>query len=84
MRTHYCSELSEASIGKTVSICGWVHYRRDLGGLIFLEIRDRSGLVQVVFSPQSQASMLFQQAEQLRKEYVVCVTGEVRLPFHNF
>ncbi len=79
MRTHYCSELSEASIGKTVSICGWVHYRRDLGGLIFLEIRDRSGLVQVVFSPQSQASLLFQQAEQIRKEYVVCVTGAVRL-----
>jgi aspartyl-tRNA synthetase len=79
MRTHYCAELNDASVGKTVSICGWVHYRRDLGGLIFVEIRDRSGLVQAVFSPQEQASDLFQQAEQIRKEYVVCITGEVRL-----
>ncbi len=79
MRTHYCGELNESSIGKTVSICGWVHYRRDLGGLIFLEIRDRSGLVQAVFSPQEQSNTLFQQAEQIRKEYVVCITGEVRL-----
>lgn len=79
MRTHYCGELNDASIGKTISVCGWVHYRRDLGGLIFVEIRDRTGLVQAVFSPQEQASALFQQAEQLRKEYVVCITGEVRL-----
>lgn len=79
MRTHYCGELNESSIGKTVAICGWVHYRRDLGGLIFLEIRDRSGLVQAVFSPQEQSNALFQQAEQIRKEYVVCITGEVRL-----
>lgn len=79
MRTHYCGELNESSIGKTVSVCGWVHYRRDLGGLIFLEIRDRTGLVQAVFSPQEQTGILFQQAEQIRKEYVVCITGEVRL-----
>jgi aspartyl-tRNA synthetase len=79
MRTDYCGELNEASIGKTVTVCGWVHYRRDLGGLIFLEIRDRSGLLQAVFSPQEQAGGLFQQAEQIRKEYVVCIKGEVRL-----
>lgn len=79
MRTHYCSELNDASVGKTVSVCGWVHYRRDLGGLIFLEIRDRSGLVQAVFSPEVQTKALFQQAEQIRKEYVVCITAEVRL-----
>src|SRR5690349_17980067 len=79
MRTYYCGEINESSIGKTVTICGWVHYRRDLGGLIFLEIRDRTGLVQAVFSPQETAPALFKLAEQTRKEYVVCIQGEIRL-----
>ncbi len=78
MRTHYCGELNESFIGKTVAVCGWVHYRRDLGGLIFLEIRDRSGLIQAVFSPQEQSKTLFTLAEQIRKEYVVQIQGEVR------
>ena len=78
MRTYYCGELNESSIGKVASVCGWVHHRRDLGGLIFLEIRDRSGLVQAVFSPQGQTQELFKLAEQIRKEYVVCIEGEVR------
>jgi aspartyl-tRNA synthetase len=77
MRTYYCGELSEASLGKEVVVCGWVHYRRDLGGLIFLEIRDRTGLVQTVFSPQ-QSTELFKIAEQIRKEYVVRIQGEVK------
>lgn len=77
MRTYYCGELSEASVGKVVILCGWVHYRRDLGGLIFLEIRDRTGLVQTVFSPQ-QSMELFKIAEQVRKEYVVRIQGEVK------
>ena len=79
MRTYYCGELNESSVGKLVTICGWVHYRRDLGGLIFLEVRDRTGLVQAVFSPQVQSSAFFALAEQIRKEYVVCIEGEVKL-----
>ncbi len=78
MRTYYCGELDESLIGKTVTICGWVHYRRDLGGLIFLEIRDRTGLVQTVFSPQEQSHHLFKLAEQIRKEYVVSIEGEIK------
>lgn len=79
MRTHYCGDLTKSELGKTIRMCGWVHYRRDLGGLIFLEIRDRTGFMQVVFSPQVQTPALFTIAEQLRKEYVVCVTGVLRL-----
>lgn len=79
MRTNYCGEFNASAVGKVVTIAGWVHYRRDLGGLIFLEIRDRTGLVQVVFSPQDQSKDLFALAEQLRKEYVVSITGEIRL-----
>src|SRR4051812_2277247 len=78
MRTYYCGELNEASIGKEVVVCGWVHYRRDLGGLIFLEIRDRTGLIQTVFSPQQQSSELFKSAEQIRKEFVVRIQGDIR------
>lgn len=77
MRTYYCGELNETFIGKNVTLCGWVHYRRDLGGLIFLEIRDRSGLIQTVFSPQHSAET-FKFAESTRKEYVVRVQGEIR------
>jgi len=77
MRTYYCGELRESHIGSQVIICGWVHYRRDLGGLIFLEIRDRTGLVQTVFSPQLSAD-LFATAEKIRKEFVVKVQGTVR------
>lgn len=79
MRTHYCGELKESELGKTIRLCGWVHYRRDLGGLIFLELRDRSGFMQVVFSPQVQTPALFALAESLRKEYVLCVAGILRL-----
>jgi aspartyl-tRNA synthetase len=79
MRSHYCGELNQSAIGQIVTICGWVHYRRDLGGLIFLEIRDKTGLVQVVFSPQEQSSDLFAKAEELRKEFVVSITGMVRI-----
>jgi len=78
MRTNYCGEINESFMQKTVTVCGWVHYRRDLGGLIFLEIRDRSGLVQAVFSPQEQSADLFKLAEELRKEYVAKITGIVR------
>jgi len=76
MRSHYCNELLEDSATETVTIAGWVHRRRDLGGLIFLQIRDRSGIVQVVIEPD-QAD-LFTVAEDLRSEFVVSITGKLR------
>tara|TARA_R110002072_G_scaffold278758_1_gene440640 strand:+ start:38809 stop:40599 length:1791 start_codon:yes stop_codon:yes gene_type:complete len=76
MRSHYCGELNEARIGETVSLCGWVHRRRDHGGVIFVDLRDRDGLCQVVFDPDRADT--FAQAETLRNEFVVRVTGLVR------
>ena len=76
MRTHYCTEVKESLIGSSVSICGWVHNRRDHGGVIFLDIRDNSGLLQVVFEPEDREN--FSIAEKLRSEYVVCISGLVR------
>jgi aspartyl-tRNA synthetase len=73
MRTQYCGEVTASDIGKTVTVCGWVHHRRDLGGLIFIELRDRSGLLQVVFDPVEPE--VFTQAERIRKEYVLQITG---------
>lgn len=78
MRTHYCGDLNKSKLEQTVTIGGWVHYRRDFGGLIFLEIRDRSGLVQVVFDP-SKNQEIFAVAEKVRKENVVIITGVVSL-----
>lgn len=79
MRSHYCGEIDETYVGKDVELCGWVHFRRDLGGLIFLEIRDRSGLVQVVFAPDEIPKEIFKKAENTRREYVVRINGTVRL-----
>ncbi len=76
MRTHYCGALRRANIDDTVTICGWVHRRRDHGGVIFLDMRDRDGLVQVVFDPDNADS--FAVADRARSEYVVQVTGRVR------
>lgn len=76
MRTHYCTSVNESLIGQSVSICGWVHNRRDHGGVIFLDIRDSSGLVQVVYEPELEA--VFQIAEKLRHEFVVQIEGCVR------
>lgn len=76
MRTHYCLSVDESGLGKEVTLCGWVHHRRDHGGVIFLDIRDRSGLVQVVYEPENQ--QVFKEAEQLRSEFVVRVTGIIR------
>lgn len=74
-RTHYCGELDESLTGKTVQVCGWVHHRRDHGGIIFVDLRDRSGLLQIVFNPEQVA--LFKQAEKLRNEYVLAVEGQL-------
>lgn len=81
MRSHYCGDLRASHQGETVTLSGWVHRRRDHGGVIFIDLRDRAGLVQVVFDPQSEAA--FAQADRLRSEYVVTVTGQVRLREEN-
>ncbi len=76
MRTHYCGLVSEAQIDQTVSVAGWVHRRRDHGGVIFVDLRDLEGLVQIVFDPD--LAPVFAEAEKLRNEFVVRVTGLVR------
>ena len=76
MRTHYCGQVNEQLLGASVAVAGWVHRRRDHGGVIFVDLRDREGLVQVVFHPDQQA--IFANAEKLRHEFVVRVHGIVR------
>ena len=76
MRSHYCGEINESHIKKNIEICGWVHRRRDHGGVIFIDLRDREGLLQIVFDPE-QAS-IFALAERIRSEYVLRVKGAVR------
>ncbi|MDO8417691.1 MAG: aspartate--tRNA ligase [Agitococcus sp.] len=78
MRTHYCGGLNESAIGQTVTICGWVHRRRDHGGVIFLDMRDRDGLVQVVFDFDPDAPEVLATANKVRSEYVLKITGLVR------
>ena len=76
MRSHYCGALNETFVGQTVTLCGWANTRRDHGGVIFVDLRDRQGLVQVVFNPQQQEA--FRAAESVRSEFVLRVTGNVR------
>ena len=76
MRTHYCGAVTAADIGNTVTLCGWAHRRRDHGGVIFIDLRDREGLAQVVCDPD-RADM-FQVAERVRNEFCVRITGKVR------
>lgn len=76
MRSHYCGQISVSDIDQRVELCGWVHHRRDHGGVIFIDLRDRQGLVQVVFDPEIPGS--FAVAERVRAEYVVRVQGRVR------
>lgn len=75
-RTHRCAELNVANVGQQVTVMGWAHKRRDLGGLIFVDLRDRSGIVQLVFNNEI-SSEVFKKAEAIRNEYVLAVVGEV-------
>jgi aspartyl-tRNA synthetase len=76
MRSHYCGQVNEKLVGQEVTVAGWVHRRRDHGGVIFVDLRDREGLLQVVFDPDNQAQ--FNEAEKLRNEFVVQIRGLVR------
>jgi len=76
MRSHYCGRVNEQLIDQVVTVAGWVHRRRDHGGVIFVDLRDREGLLQIVFDPQAAA--VFAEAERLRNEFVVRVSGRVR------
>jgi len=77
-RTHHCNELRPAQIGQMVTLTGWVHSRRDLGGLIFIDVRDREGRTQTVFDPSDLPKDLFERAAALRSECVIRVAGKVR------
>src|SRR3984957_6399218 len=77
MRTHYCGRVDESLIGQAVTVAGWVHRRRDHGGGIFVDLRDREGLLQIVFDPDT--AEVFSRAERVRNEYVLEVTGLVRM-----
>jgi aspartyl-tRNA synthetase len=76
MRSHYCGHVNEQLLGQKVTVAGWVHRRRDHGGVIFVDVRDREGLLQVVFDPD--LATVFKEAERLRNEFVIRVTGSVR------
>ncbi len=76
MRSHYCGEIDESLVGQEIEVCGWVHRRRDHGGVIFIDLRDREGLLQIVFDPDR--AEIFAEAERIRSEYVLKVKGLVR------
>ncbi|AUM14556.1 aspartate--tRNA ligase [Ketobacter alkanivorans] len=76
MRSHYCGHLNESHIDQTVTLCGWVHRRRDHGGVIFLDLRDREGIAQVVVDPDTEEA--FANADRVRSEFVIRLTGRVR------
>jgi aspartyl-tRNA synthetase len=76
MRSHYCGQVDRKLIGREITVAGWVHRRRDHGGVIFIDLRDREGLLQVVFDPDRAA--MFAEAERLRSEFVLAVKGRVR------
>ena len=76
-RSHRCTEVSNKNIGETVTVMGWVQKRRNLGSLIFIDLRDRSGLLQVVFDENDVKAEGFAKAETLRSEFVIAVVGKV-------
>ena len=76
MRTHYCGDVNEQLVGETVTVCGWVHHRRDHGGVIFIDLRDRAGVLQIVIDPDTPAA--FALAERVRSEFVLKARARVR------
>ncbi|AGB41754.1 aspartyl-tRNA synthetase [Halobacteroides halobius DSM 5150] len=76
-RSHFCGDLSKKQVGEEVTLMGWVQRRRDHGGVIFVDLRDRFGIVQVVFNPE-EGNQVFSVADELRKEYVISIKGKVR------
>ena len=76
MRTNYCGAINTQYLDKTITLCGWVHRRRDHGGVIFIDLRDREGLVQIVCDPDDADT--FARAEKIRNEFVLEITGKVR------
>ena len=76
MRTHYCGDLNKTHIGETVTVCGWAHRRRDHGGVIFIDLRDREGIAQIVIDPDTKET--FTTAESIRNEFVLKVICKVR------
>ena len=76
MRTHYCGQLNAQTIGQDVALCGWAHRRRDHGGVIFIDLRDREGLAQIVCDPDRPD--MFKIAESVRNEFCLRITGKVR------
>ena len=76
-RSHRCTEVSAANIGETVTVMGWVQKSRNKGGIIFVDLRDRSGILQIIFEEQDCGAESFAKAEKLRSEFVMAVTGRV-------
>ena len=77
-RTHHCGELTRNQVGQTVTLMGWVHGRRDHGGVLFIDLRDRYGVTQLVFDVDKNAT-LHEQANGLRNEFVIAATGKVSI-----
>ena len=77
MRTHHCGKLNKDHLNNEVTICGWIHRRRDHGGVIFLDVRDTTGIVQVVVNPENDQA--FKIADEIRSEYVIKATGIVEV-----
>ncbi len=82
-RTHRCGELSAANVGEKVTIMGWVQKNRNKGGLVFTDVRDRSGIVQVVCDEANTDAALLEKAASLRAEYAVAIVGEVARAFRR-
>ncbi|MDD4113739.1 MAG: OB-fold nucleic acid binding domain-containing protein, partial [Herbinix sp.] len=76
-RSHRCTELSNRNIGETVTVMGWVQKSRNKGGIIFVDLRDRSGILQIIFEESDAGSEGFKKAEHIRSEYVIAVVGKV-------
>ena len=75
-RTHYCAELTKSDINAEVVLCGWVNKRRDHGGIIFVDLRDRTGIAQIVFNPEVD-TISHNEAQRIRSEFVICAKGKV-------